>query len=264
MFTNYDVRRKKLSFSYDIPYEFSHSDEFYTGESERNLLKRRDDALIKFLNGDCDDNYLKSIDRAIDDQRFLRNQLDNVNTFSTPSLMNYDNNFLAEFANNYLSIDPFKFLSKVPIFEIENMHFCVYMPIVNDLGQLEIDKNRIGDISVTVEITVITVDISLENFMDYAKTVFTTVNCNDIDTYSEVIDDLGEVDEHCTIVKKIEETNDGMKLYGYKEAPKSPVCRSSELLFTERNQEFARRLYCGTVWTHDALDFARTYYAYRD
>lgn len=30
------------------------------------------------------------------------------------------------------------------------------------------------------------------------------------------------------------------------------------------NLEFNGRLYCGVVWTHDALIFAETYYQYRD
>ena len=45
---------------------------------------------------------------------------------------------------------------------------------------------------------------------------------------------------------------------------KSPVMKTNDLLFTSTNQEFARRLYCGVVWTHDALIFAETYYQYRD
>ena len=86
MFTDYNVRRWKLSFSYEIPYEFTYGDDFYTGKSERNLLKRRDDACVKFLNGDCDYNYLKSIECDIDDQRFLHKRLNNVNEFSKPTL----------------------------------------------------------------------------------------------------------------------------------------------------------------------------------
>ena len=33
---------------------------------------------------------------------------------------------------------------------------------------------------------------------------------------------------------------------------------------TEHNKELARRLYCGKVWTCDALKFAETYYEHRD
>lgn len=49
MFTDYDVNRWKLSFSYNIPYYFTYGSEYYTEGSEYNLLKRRDDARIRFF-----------------------------------------------------------------------------------------------------------------------------------------------------------------------------------------------------------------------
>jgi len=45
---------------------------------------------------------------------------------------------------------------------------------------------------------------------------------------------------------------------------KSQVTRNSIPLMTEHNKELARRLYCGKVWTCDALKFAETYYEHRD
>lgn len=80
----------------------------------------------------------------------------------------------------------------------------------------------------------------------------------------ERIDDLGEVDEPCTIVTSIDEHSDGTTVYGYKDTPKSQVTRNSISLMTEHNKELARRLYCGKVWTCDALKFAETYYEHRD
>ena len=116
----------------------------------------------------------------------------------------------------------------------------------------------------SVEITVITVDMSIEDFYNHAKTVFATVWASGIEYEHEKIDNLGKVDTRCTIVKKIEETSNGTKLYGYGDVPKSPVVKANDLLFTVSNKEFARRLYCGVAWTHDALIFAETYYQYRD
>lgn len=104
----------------------------------------------------------------------------------------------------------------------------------------------------------------LDDFYNHAKTVFATVWTSGIEYEHEKIDNLGKVDTRCTIVKKIEETSNGAKLYGYRDTPKSPVMKTNDLLFTSTNQEFARRLYCGVVWTHDALIFAETYYQYRD
>lgn len=51
MFTYYNLRRKKLSFSYAIPFNFTRDNDYYTGDSEYNLLKRRDYVLVRFLNG---------------------------------------------------------------------------------------------------------------------------------------------------------------------------------------------------------------------
>lgn len=224
----------------------------------------RDYARVRFLNGGCEYDYLKTIDSKIDDQHSLWRSLDNVNEFFKPSLKMYDAKFLADFAANNPSIDPFKFLENVPIFEIEDMHLRVYMPPVDELGKIQFDNNLVGDVTVSVEITVITVDMSIEDFYNHAKTVFATVWTSGIEYEHEKIDDLGKVDTRCTIVKKIEETSNGTKLYGYRDTPKSPVMKTNDLLFTSTNQEFARRLYCGVVWTHDALIFAETYYQYRD
>lgn len=78
------------------------------------------------------------------------------------------------------------------------------------------------------------------------------------------INDLGEVDEPCTIVTSIDERSEGTTVYGYKDTPKSQVTRNSIPLMIEHNKELARRLYCGKVWTCDALKFAETYYEHRD
>ena len=264
MYTNYDVNRWKLSFSYNIPYQFTYGSEYYTEGSEYNLLKLRDYSRVRFLNGGCEYDYLKTIDSEIDDQHFLWRSLDNVNEFSKPSLKMYDAKFLADFAANNLSIDPFKFLKNVPIFEIEDMHLRVYMPPVDEFGKIQLDNDLVGDVTVSIEITVITADMSIEDFYNHAKTVFATVWASGIECENEKIDNLGKVDARCTIVKKIEETSNGAKIYGYRDAPKSPVMRTDDLLFAVLNQEFARRLYCGKVWTHDALEFAKTYYQYHN
>lgn len=242
MFTNYDVNRWKLSFSYNIPYYFTYGSEYYTDGSEYNLLKLRDYARVRFLSGGCDYDYLKTIDGKIDDQHFLRKSLDNVNEFSKPSLKMYDAKFLADFAANNLSIDPFKFLESVPIFEIEDMHLRVYMPPVDEFGKIQLNNDLVGDVTVSVEITVITVDMSIEDFYNHAKTVFATVWASGIEYENEKIDNLGKVDERCTIVTRFDECSD------------KPT----------NIQEFARRLYCGTVWTYNAIEFAKTYYENRD
>ena len=144
MFTYYNLRRKKLSFSYAIPFNFTRNNDYYTGDSEYNLLKRRDYVLVRFLNGGDDYDCLQTIDLKIGNQHSLRQQLDNVNKFSHDTLKRYDADFLADFARNKLSIDPFKFLKNVPIFEIENMQLYVYMPPVDDFGNLQIGDDRIG------------------------------------------------------------------------------------------------------------------------
>lgn len=264
MFTNYDVNRWKLSFSYNIPYQFTYGSEYYTDGSVYNLLKLRDYARVRFLNGGCEYDYLKTIDSKIDDQHSLWRSLDNVNEFSKPSLKMYDAKFLADFARNNLSIDPFKFLKNVPIFEIENMQLYVYMPPVDDFGNLQIGDDRIGYVDVTVEITVITVDMGSEDFEKCTKAIFAAIWSSGIETEHERIDDLGEVDEPCTIVTSIDEHSDGTTVYGYNDTPKSQVTRNSIPLMTEHNKELARRLYCGKVWTCDALKFAETYYEHRD
>lgn len=164
MFTYYNLRRKKLSFSYAIPFNFTRDNDYYTGDSEYNLLQRRDYVLVRFLNGGDDYDCLQTIDLKIGNQHSLRQQLDNVNKFSHDALKRYDADFLADFARNKLSIDPFKFLKSVPIFEIENMQLYVYMPPVDDFGNLQIGDDRIGYVDVTVEITVITVDMGSEDF----------------------------------------------------------------------------------------------------
>lgn len=264
MFTNYDVRRKKLSFSYNIPYEFTHDNDYYTGDSEYNLLKRRDVVRVRFLNDGDDYDCLQTIDHKIGDQHYLWKRLDNVNGFSHDTLKRYDADFLVDFTRNKLSIDTFKFLKNVPIFEIENMQLYVYMPPVDDFGNLQIGDDRIGYVDVTVEITVIIVDMNSEDFEKCTKAIFAAIWSSGIETEIKRIDDLGEVDEPCTIVTSIDERSEGTTVYGYKDIPKSQVTRNSIPLMTEYNKELARRLYCGKVWTCDALKFAETYYEHRD
>lgn len=264
MFTYYNLRRKKLSFSYAIPFNFTRDNDYYTGDSEYNLLKRRDYVLVRFLNGGDDYDCLQTIDLKIGNQHSLWQQLNNVNKFSHDILKRYDADFLVDFARNKLSIDPFKFLKNVPIFEIENMQLYVYMPPVDDFGNLQIGDDRIGYVDVTVEITIITVDMGSEDFEKCTKAIFAAIWSSDIETEHERIDDLGEVDEPCTIVTSIDEYSDGTTVYGYKDTPKSQVTRNSIPLMTEHNKELARRLYCGKVWTCDALKFAETYYEHRD
>ena len=144
------------------------------------------------------------------------------------------------------------------------MVFNVYMPPVDEFGRIKVGGNRVGNVTIIAEITVITVDTSLEDFNNYAQQVFMAIYTSGIDAENCKIDDTGEVNERCTIVNKIEECRDGMKIYGYHDTPKSPEMKRNELLFTEPNQEFARRLYCGKVWTYDALEFAKTYYQHRN
>lgn len=184
--------------------------------------------------------------------------------FRVDTLKRYDADFLADFARNRLSIDPFKFLKNVPIFEIENMQLYVYMPPVDDFGNLQIGDDRIGYVDVTAEITVITVDMGSEDFEKCTKAIFAAIWSSGIETEHERIDDLGEVDEPCTIVTSIDEHSDGTTVYGYNDTPKSQVTRNSIPLMIEHNKELARRLYCGKVWTCDALKFAETYYEHRD
>lgn len=144
------------------------------------------------------------------------------------------------------------------------MQLYVYMPPVDDFGNLQIGDDRIGYVDVTVEITVITVDMGSEDFEKCTKAIFAAIWSSGIETEHGRIDDLGEVDEPCTIVTSIDEHSDGTTVYGYKDTPKSQVTRNSIPLMTERNKELARRLYCGKVWTCDALKFAETYYEHRD
>lgn len=114
------------------------------------------------------------------------------------------------------------------------MQLYVYMPPVDDFGNLQIGDDRIGYVDVTVEITVITVDMGFEDFEKCTKAIFAAI------------------------------WSDGTTVYGYNDIPKSQVTRNSIPLMTEHNKELARRLYCGKVWTCDALKFAETYYEHRD
>ena len=134
----------------------------------KNVIKENDGCIC-----DANTNYdcLQTIDLKIGNQHSLWQQLDNVNKFSHDTLKRYDADFLADFARNKLSIDPFKFLKNVPIFEIENMQLYVYMPPVDDFGNLQIGDDRIGYVDVTVEITVITVDMGSEDFNKCAEVV---------------------------------------------------------------------------------------------
>lgn len=258
MFTNYDVRRKKLSFSYDIPYRFPKNSELVIGENA--LLQQRSNLLVKYLNGQCMYEHITDIDRKINRQRYVNNHRGNCYLFSKETLKNYDADFLEMFANTYLNIDVYTLLRNVPIFEIEDMRICAYMPEVDKFGNARTNEDGACDVVVSVEIRVITVDMSFEDFENYSQRVFGEVRKSGKEVDNCKIDDLGEVDECCRIIAEIDEGRSETKLYGYDDTPKSPVARMNALLETTENPEFARRLYCGKVWTYHALEFTDRYY----
>lgn len=128
----------------------------------------------------------------ISDVKIADNELDEFEHNSIATVRyNLDADFLADFARNKLNINPFKFLKNVPIFEIENMQLYVYMPSVDDFGNLQIGDDRIGYVDVTVEITVITVDVGSEDFEKCTKALFAAIWSSGIETEHERIDDLG-------------------------------------------------------------------------
>lgn len=259
MFTDYNVRRRKLSFSYNIPYRFPKNSELAIGENA--LLQQRSNLLVKYLNGQCVYENITDIDKKISHQRYVNNHNGNCYLFSQPTLKNYDADFLEMFANAYLNIDAYDFFRYTPIFEIENVKIYAYMPDIDKFGNAKTDKDGACDVIVTVEIRVVTVDMKLEDFENYAKCVFGAVSRSGKEVRNCKTDDLGEVEhEYCEIIEKIEECRNETKLYGYKDTPRSPVVRWTELLETVENPEFARRLYCGKVWTSDGLKFADHYY----
>lgn len=69
-----------------------------------------------------------------------------------------------------------------------------------------------------------------------------------------------KVDEYCDIFTKIEEGTNETKLYGYLDTPISTLEYEIQQLKTATNQKFARRLYCGKIWTHNGLCFTKRYY----
>lgn len=60
MSTNYDVKRMKLSFAYDIPYQFPENTNIIGGE--KALIKQRTDLLVKYLNNQCTYKDIADID----------------------------------------------------------------------------------------------------------------------------------------------------------------------------------------------------------
>lgn len=258
MFTDYNVRRKKLSFSYNIPYRFPKNSELAIGE--RALLQQRSKLLVKYLNGQCAYDAIEDIDKQINHQRDVNNHSNNVVLFSQPTLKNYDADFLETFAETYLNFDAYNFFRYVPIFEIEDLKIYAYMPEVDKFGNIDTGEDGKCDITVTIEITVITVDMSFEDFETYAQKVFGEIRKFGKEIYNCTIDDLGEVTEHCEIIEKIDEGRTETMVCGYKGTPKSSVAKMYNLLKTLNNPGLARRLYCGKVWTYDALKFAENYY----
>lgn len=259
MFTNYDVGRKKLSFSYNIPYRFPKNSELAIGENA--LLHQRSNLLVKYLNGQCTYDAIEDIDKQINRQCDVNNHSsNNVALFSQPTLKNYDADFLEMFADTYLNFDAYNFFRYVPIFEIENVKICAYMPEVDKFGNVQTGEDGKCDVVVTIEITVITVNMSIEDFKTCAQKVFNEIRLFGKKIYNCEIDDLGEVRGQCEIIEKIDEGQTETRVYGYKDTPKSPVVKMNILLEVLKTPELARRLYCGKVWTDDALKFTKNYY----
>lgn len=261
MFTNYDVRRKKLSFSYNVPYRFPKNSELAIGE--RALLQQRSKLLVKYLNGQCAYDAIEDIDKKINHQRDVNNHSSissNCYLFSKPTLVNYDVDFLEMFADAYLNFDAYNFFRYVPIFEIENVKICAYMPEVDKFGNVQTGEDGKYDVVVTIEIVVITVNMSIEDFKTCAQKVFNEIRLFGKKIYNCEIDDLGEVRGQCEIIEKIDEGQNETRVYGYKDATKSSAVKRDILLEVVKNPELARRLYCGKVWTDDALKFTKNYY----
>lgn len=262
MFTNYDVRRKKLSFSYNIPYRFPKNSELAIGE--RALLQQRSKLLVKYLNGQCAYDAIEDVDRQINNQRYVNNHRGNNYVFSQPTLKNYDADFLEMFADTYLNFGAYNFFRYVPIFEIENVKIYAYMPEVDKFGNIKTSEDGKCDVVVTIEITVITVNMSFEDFETYAQKVFNEIRLFGKKIYNCEIGDLGEVRGQCEIIEKIDEGQNETKVYGYVDTPRSSVVKMDVLLEVLKNPELARRLLCGKVWTYDAINFTKNYYKEQD
>lgn len=262
MFTNYDVRRKKLSFSYNIPYRFPKNSELAIGE--RALLQQRSKLLVKYLNGQCAYDAIEDVDGQINNQRYVNNYRGNSYVFSQPTLKNYDADFLEMFADTYLNFDAYNFFRYIPIFEIEDVKIYAYMPEVDKFGNVKTGEDGKCDVVVTIEITVITVDMSFEDFETHAQKVFREIRKFGKEIYNCEIDDLGLVRGQCEIIEKIDEGQNETRVYGYRDTQKLSVVKMDVLLDVVKNPELARRLHCGKVWTDDALKFTKNYYKEQD
>lgn len=258
MFTDYNVGRRKLSFSYNIPYRFPKNSELAIGE--RALLQQRANTLVKYLNGRCDYDAIEDVDRQINNQRYANNHRGNNCVFSQPTLKNYDADFLEMFADTYLKFDAYNFFRYTPIFEIENVKICAHMPEVDKFGNTKTGEDGKCDVVVTIEITVITVNMSFEDFETHVQKVFEEIRKFGKEIYNCEIDDLGLVREQCEIIEKIDEGQNETRVYGYRDTQKSSVVKMDILLEVVKTPELARRLYCGKVWTDDALKFTKSYY----
>lgn len=258
MSTNYDVKRMKLSFAYDIPYQFPEDTNIIGGE--KALLNQRTDLLVKYLNNQCTCKDIADIDEKIKDQRDTNDYHGNKSLFSQPSLVNYDANFLTVFAKTYINIDVYQFFKNVPIFEIENVEICAYMPEVDKFGNIKRNKDKTSDITVAVEITYIDVDITYENSNKYYQQILAEITKTIPNARAFEKRFICKVNEYCDIFTKIEEGTNETKLYGYHDTPISPLENEIQQLKTTTNQKFARRLYCGKIWTHNGLCFTKRYY----
>lgn len=258
MSTNYDVKRMKLSFAYDIPYQFPENTNIIGGE--KALLKQRTDLLVKYLNNQCTYKDIADIDEKIKDQRNNNDYHGNKSLFSQPSLVNYDANFLTVFAKTYINIDVYQFFKNVPIFEIENVEICAYMPEVDKFGNIRRNNDKTSDITIAVEITYIDVDITYEDSDKYYQQILTEITETIPNARAFEKRFICNVNECCDIFTKIEEGTNETKLYGYHDTPISPLEYEIQQLKTTTNQKFARRLYCGKIWTHNGPCFTKRYY----
>jgi hypothetical protein len=248
----------KLSFAYDIPYQFPENTNIIGGE--KALLKQRTDLLVKYLNNQCTYKDIAGIDEKIKDQRDTNDYHGNKSLFSQPSLVNYDANFLTVFAKTYLNIDAYQFFKNVPIFEIENVEICAYMPEVDKFGNIKRNNDKTSDITVAVEITYIDVDITYENSDKYYQQILAEITKTIPNARAFEKRFICKVDEYCDIFTEIEEGTNETKLYGYHDTPISPLEYEIQQIKTTTNQKFARRLYCGKIWTHNGLCFTKRYY----
>lgn len=216
--------------------------------------------LVNYLNGQCSYDAIEDVDRQISNQRYVNNYRGNSCVFLQPTLKNYDAEFLEMFADTYLKFDAYNFFRYVPIFEIENVKIYTYMPEVDKFGNIKTGEDGKCDVVVTIEITVITVDMSFEDFETHAQKVFGEIRKFGKEIYNCEIDDLGLVRGQCEIIEKIDEGQNETRVYGYRDTQKSSVAKMNILLEVVKTPELARRLHCGKVWTDDALKFAKSYY----